>query len=88
MQAMNELVRCYYSLFNSNYIEAFFTHLGPILEDTSQEKSCILAMEFWTTLVKEEKDIESNPNMMKTITGPLGARLVQVLLQNMCFVDD
>lgn len=45
-------------------------------------------MEFWASLAKEEKNIESNPAMLKFLTGPIGERLVDVLLQNLCCVDE
>lgn len=45
-------------------------------------------MEFWGTFAKEEKNIESNPNMTRFITGPLAEQLVEGLLQNLCFVDE
>ena len=85
---MNELGRCYYKHFTPKYIEAFFQHLGPIMEDTSEEKSCILAMEFWTTLLKEEQNIESNPDRMRVISPQLRTRLVQAFLQNLCAIED
>lgn len=87
IQALTELIRSYYSLLQTNYIETFAQHLAPILQDTSDEATCVMAMEFWATLAKEEKSIETNPNLTKFIVGPLGDSLVQALLQNLCFMD-
>lgn len=47
-----------------------------------------MAMEFWSTLAKEEKEIESNPQLVRFITGPLGDSVVQTLLQNLCFIEE
>lgn len=57
LQALTEIVRCYYSLLNPQYVEVIAKHLLPILQDSKKEESCGLAMEFWSTFAKEEKSI-------------------------------
>jgi hypothetical protein len=46
------------------------------MQNTKDENVCVMAMEFWSTLAREEKNIESNPNLMKFITGQLGDKIV------------
>jgi hypothetical protein len=45
-------------------------------------------MDVWHTLAKEEKSIESNPNMNKFLTGQLGEKIVEILLSNLCFLEE
>ena len=45
-------------------------------------------MEFWSVFAREEHNIESNPHSNRYITGELGKRLVEVLLENLCFVEE
>lgn len=58
------------------------------MQNTKDENVCVMAMEFWSTLAREEKNIESNPNLMKFITGQLGDKIVQTLLQNLCAIEE
>ena len=40
-----------------NYVEGFATIIDPILRNPKEESACILAMEFWATFAKQEKNI-------------------------------
>lgn len=72
LQVLSELVRSFYGFLSHESISTIARVMEPILQDTSDERNCEVAMEFWRTLAEEEKNIESNPNMVKFITGPLG----------------
>lgn len=61
--------------------------LDPVLSNPGEENLCVIAMEYWNNFAKEEKNIESNPNMTKFITGAFGEHLVELLLQNLCVVE-
>lgn len=88
LQALGEFVRCNYSLLNQQYVDVMAKYTLPIMQDTNDENCCILAMEFWSTMAREEKNIESNPNLNQFMTGPLGDQLVETLLQNLCAVQE
>jgi len=47
----------------------FATHINPILQNTQEESTCVVAMEFWSIFAREENNIESNPSMNKFLTG-------------------
>lgn len=81
-------MRCYYFLLQPQYVEVIAKHILPIMQNTIDETPCVMSMEFWSTLAKEEKNIESNPQLVRFITGPLGEGVVQTLLQNLCFIED
>lgn len=70
-----------------NYVEGFATIIDPILRNPKDDNNCILAMDFWATLARQEKNIEENPNQHRFISGPFADRLVEGLLQNLCEVD-
>jgi hypothetical protein len=69
------------------YVEGFATLIDPILRNPKDENNCILAMDFWATLARQEKNIEENPNQFRFIEGHFADRLVEGLLQNLCEVD-
>ena len=71
----------------NQYVIQLAKFIDPFLKNTAEEIFCVLAMEFWANLAKEQKNIQSNPNLMKFLTGELGQHLVQVLLANLCIVE-
>jgi hypothetical protein len=71
-----------------NYVEGFASIIDPILRNPKDENICILAMDFWATLARQEKNIEFNPTQIKFISGALADALVKNLLQNLCEVDE
>lgn len=87
LQCLSEFIRCYYSLVQPQYVEGLAKYIDPILTNTADEINCVQAMEFWAAFAKEEKNIESNPNLTRYLTGPLGDRIVEILLQNLCLVE-
>jgi len=70
------------------YIEIFATHIFPLMQDTKEENTCVIAMEFWSVFAREEHSNESNPSHKKFITGAFGDQLVQIALQNLCFIEE
>jgi hypothetical protein len=68
------------------YVEWLAPLVDPFLRNPKEESSCILAMDFWSTFAKQEKNIEKNPAQKKYILGVLADRLVEALLQNLCEV--
>ena len=84
---MNEFIKHNFSYMAQNYVEGFATIIDPILRNPKDENICILAMDFWATLAKQEKNIEENPNQHRFITGAFADKLVEGLLQNLCEVD-
>lgn len=88
LQSIMEFVRYYYCHLELQHVNILANHTIPVIQDTRDENCCTLAMELWGDLVREEKNIESNPNMNRFVTGELGEQLVQCLLQNLCFVEE
>jgi hypothetical protein len=88
IQGLEEFIKCYFSLLEPNYVTILANCISKIMANPQEESSCIVAMDFWAVFAREEKNIESNPNLNKFITGPLSEQLVQVLLQNLCFIED
>lgn len=88
VQCLIEYVRYNFGLVTQNYAEGFATLLDPLLQNTQDENICVLAMEFWATFAKEEKNIESNPTLNRFITGPLGNNLVEKLLKNLVVIEE
>ena len=88
IQSLIEFVKNFYFLIQPDYVTALAQHLLPIMKNPKDETVCITCMEFWANFCREEKNIESNPNLMKYVTGPLGEELVQTLLQNLCHIEE
>ena len=72
----------------NNYALAFAEAIFPIMQKRNDENICVVAMEFWSVFAREEHNFESNPHSIKSITGDLGKRLVETLLENLCFVEE
>ena len=71
LQALIEFVRYNFTWIQSNYVMLFAAQINPILQNTAEESTCVVAMEFWSIFAREEGSIESNPSMNKFLTGQL-----------------
>ena len=58
LQCLNEFIKHNFSYMAPNYVEGFANLIDPILRNPKNEDTCILAMDFWATLAREEKTIE------------------------------
>jgi hypothetical protein len=83
-----EFVRVGFGYMTQIYVDGFANLIDPFLRNQKEESTCILAMEFWDVFIKLEKDIESNPQMVRFVKGPIAERLVEGLLQNLCFLEE
>jgi hypothetical protein len=88
LQCLTEFIKFNFNFMAQNYVEGFATLIDPILRNPKEENTCILAMDFWATFAKQEKNIEENPNQLKFITGVFAERLVEGLLHNLCEMEE
>lgn len=58
LQCLNEFIKYNFSYMTKNYVEGFATIIDPILKNPKDENNCILAMDFWATLAKQETSFE------------------------------
>lgn len=58
LQCLNEFIKHNFSYMTATYVEGFANIIDPILRNPKNEGTCILAMDFWATLAREEKSIE------------------------------
>lgn len=70
------------------YVEGFSALLDPILKNPADQSSCTIAIQFWATFARLEHSIEDNPTQQIFLQGPLADKLVESLLQNLCFIED
>lgn len=73
---------------STTYFEGFATLLDPILKNPADESSCIIAIEFWATFARLEHSIEDNPTQQVYLQGPNADKLVESLLESLCYIED
>lgn len=88
LQCLVEFIRSNFSSMSGTYVEGFANLLDPILKNPADESSCIIAIEFWATFARLEHSIEDNPTQQVYIHGAFADKLVESLLQNLCFIED
>jgi len=88
LQCLVEFIRCSFSSMSGTYVEGFANLLDPILKNPVDESSCIIAIEFWATFARLEHSIEDNPTQQVYLQGAFADKLVESLLQNLCFIED
>ena len=44
LQCLIEFVKCYYSLLQPQYVEGLAKLIDPVLTNTAEDSSCVLAM--------------------------------------------
>ena len=88
LQALLEFIRNNFDLLQKEYAQVFARAIFPLMQNRNEENICVVAMQFWSVFAREQSNVESNPNLNRFITGELGDKLIQILLENLCYVQE